>query len=56
MIATRELGRRPGRMRTYSRTIPAPASPAALGLETIAVPGGAPVELDVRLESVAEGV
>ncbi len=56
MISTRELGRRPGSMRTYSRTIPAPASPAALGLETIAVPGAAPVELDVRLESVTEGV
>jgi uncharacterized protein len=43
-------------MRTYSRTIDAPADPARLGLETIAVPAGAPVELGVRLESVTEGV
>jgi uncharacterized protein len=42
-------------MRSYTRTIPAPAEPA-LGLETIAVQAGEPVELDVRLESVTEGV
>lgn len=53
---TRELGRRPGTMKAYTRTIPAPADPAALGLETIAVPAGEPVELTVRLESVSEGV
>jgi uncharacterized protein len=56
VFATRELGRRPGNMRTYSRSIPAPAEPAHLGLETIAVPPGAQIELDVRLESVTEGV
>jgi uncharacterized protein len=56
VFATRELGRRPGIMRTYSRSIPAPAEPAGLGLETIAVPTGAQIELDVRLESVTEGV
>jgi uncharacterized protein len=55
VFITRELGRRPGNMRTYTRTIPAPAEPA-LGLETITVPAGEPVELDVRLESVTEGV
>jgi uncharacterized protein len=38
-------------MRAYSRRIPAPIGPARLGLETIAVP-----ELEVRLESVTEGV
>jgi uncharacterized protein len=43
-------------MRTYSRQIPAPAEPARLGLETIAVPTGKTIELDVRLESVTEGV
>jgi uncharacterized protein len=43
-------------MRSYRRTVPAPAEPAVLGLETIAVPAGEPVELDVRLESVTEGV
>jgi DUF177 domain-containing protein len=56
VFATRELGRRPGIMRTYSRRIPAPAEPARLGLDTIAVPTGESIELDVRLESVTEGV
>ncbi|MFC4945343.1 YceD family protein [Pseudonocardia sp. GCM10023141] len=51
---TRELGRRPGTMRSYQRTIPAPAE--RLGLETIGVPEGSDVELDVRLESATEGV
>jgi uncharacterized protein len=41
-------------MRHYTRTVPAPAD--RLGLDTIAVPAGAPVELDVRLESVTEGI
>jgi len=49
----RELGRRAGTMREYRR--PAPA-PAGLGTDLIGVPGGAPLELDVRLESVTEGV
>lgn len=53
---TRELGRSPGSMRSYARTVPAPDEPARLGLETIAVPPGEPVQLDVRLESVTEGV
>ena len=56
VFATRELGRRPGFMRTYSRRIPAPPEPTRLGLETIAVPTEAAIELDVRLESVTEGV
>lgn len=56
VFATRELGRRPGIMRSYSRRIPAPVGPARLGLETIAVPESAPIELEVRLESVTEGV
>ena len=43
-------------MRAYTRTIPAPGEPEPLGVETIGVPEGAPVELDVRLESVTEGV
>lgn len=42
-------------MRTYERTIPAPAQPR-LGIETIGVPVGSPVELAVRLEAVTEGV
>jgi len=44
-------------MRTYERTIPAPApATPALGVETIGVPAGSPVELAVRLEAVTEGV
>jgi len=36
-----------------SRTVPAPAD---LGIEVLSVPEGAPVELDLRLEAVMEGV
>jgi uncharacterized protein len=44
-------------MRTAQRTVPAPEDPARIGLvDVIAVPGGSPIELDVRLESVTEGV
>lgn len=56
VFGTRELGRRPGAMRTYARTIPAPAAVEQIGLDVIGVPEGEPVELDVRLESVTEGV
>ena len=56
VFSTRELGRRPGNTRTYQRTIGAPAEPSRLGLDTIAVPAGEPIELDVRLESVTEGI
>jgi uncharacterized protein len=41
-------------MRAYTRVVPAPED--GLGLPTIAVPAGSPVELSVRLESVTEGV
>ena len=53
MLDTRELGRRPGSQRQVSRTVPAPAD---LGIEVLRVPLGAPVELDLRLEAVMEGV
>jgi uncharacterized protein len=49
-------------MKTYTRTISAPGESSGdeaggrLGVETIGVPPGSPVELDVRLESVTEGV
>lgn len=49
----RELGRRPGTLREYQRRVPAPAG---LGLDVIGVPEGAPLELELRLESVTEGV
>lgn len=56
VFGTRELGRRPGAMRTYSRTVPAPPSTERIGLDVIGVPEGEPVQLDIRLESVTEGV
>ncbi|WP_368396452.1 DUF177 domain-containing protein [Streptomyces sclerotialus] len=53
MFDTRELGRRPGAMKKVSRSVEAPAD---LGNEVIGVPEGAPIELDLRLESVMDGV
>jgi uncharacterized protein len=53
VLDTRELGRRPGSQREVSRTVPAPAD---LGIEVLHVPEGSPVELDLRLEAVMEGV
>ena len=49
----RELGRRPGAMQEYRRGAPAPG---AIGLDLIGVPDGAPLDLNLRLESVSEGV
>ena len=53
MLDTRELGRRPGSMRKVCPTVPAPAD---LGVDVIGVPEGAELDLDLRLESVMEGV
>ena len=53
VLDTRDLPRRPGAMRTLRRVVPAPAE---LGLELIGVPEGADLSLDLRLESVSEGV
>jgi len=53
VLDTRELGRRPGSQRQVSLTVPAPAD---LGIEVLQVPEGSPVELDLRLEAVMEGV
>ncbi|ATW50807.1 YceD family protein [Streptomyces xantholiticus] len=51
---THELGRRPGALQRLSRTVDAPKD---FGIaDVIGVPEGAPVELDLRLESVMEGV
>jgi DUF177 domain-containing protein len=53
VLDTRELGRRPGSQQQVTRTVPAPAD---LGIEVLRVPEGSPVELDLRLEAVMEGV
>jgi uncharacterized protein len=53
VLDTRELRRQAGQMRTERRQVPAPAG---LGLEMIGVPEGAQLDLDLRLESVTEGV
>ncbi|MDF6018561.1 DUF177 domain-containing protein [Streptomyces sp. JH34] len=51
---TRELGRRPGAMKRLTRTAEAPKD---LGIDgVIGVPENAPLALDLRLESVMEGV
>ncbi|MFC5995244.1 YceD family protein [Pseudonocardia hispaniensis] len=57
VFSTRELGRRPGAMRTVSRSIVAPDAPGVIGIEgVIAVPAGSPMRLELRLEAVTEGV
>jgi uncharacterized protein len=53
VLDTRELSRRPGSMRTVTRTVPAPRD---MGLDVIGVPAGSDVALDLRLEAVMEGV
>jgi len=53
VLDTRELGRRPGTMQTVRREI---AAPAGLRSALVGVPDGAPLVLDLRLESVTEGV
>ena len=50
---TQVLGRRPGTEKTYTRTIDAPTD---LGLDVFGVPAGSPIELEVRLEAVMDGV
>ncbi|MFF2655006.1 YceD family protein [Streptomyces sp. NPDC058045] len=54
---THELGRRPGALQRLTRTVDAPGGDAVLGIKgVVGVPQGAPVELELRLESVMEGV
>jgi uncharacterized protein len=53
VLDTRELGRRPGAMRHVQRAIEAPGD---WRLELVGVPAGSPVQLDLRLESVMDGV
>jgi uncharacterized protein len=57
LFSVREMGRRPGTMRTATRTIAAPDADAAIGVPgVLAVPAGSDIVLDLRLESVSEGV
>ena len=53
VINIARLGRRPGSMMTVSETVP---SPTRIGLDLIGIDEGAPLDLDLRLESVSEGV
>ena len=53
VLDTRELGRRPGSIRRVHTSVPAPER---LSLELVGVAPGAAVELELRLESVMEGV
>jgi uncharacterized protein len=53
VIDIARLGRRPGAMVTLSQNVP---SPFRIGLDLVAIDEGAPLELDLRIESVSEGV
>ena len=53
VLDTHELGRRAGAMKLVQTSVEAPAD---LGIGVIGVPLGSPIELDLRLESVVEGV
>lgn len=53
VLDVRSLGRAPGTMRELRRTV---TTTERLGLDLIGVPAGAEVELDLRLQSVSEGV
>ena len=53
VFSTLELGRRPGSMVQISREI---ELSEPVGTDVIAVPAGAPIDVELRLESVLEGV
>ena len=53
VLDVRDLGHRAGAMKQVTRTAPAPAE---FGLPVIGVPEGSEISLDVRLESVLDGV
>lgn len=53
VLDTGQLPRAPGAMRTVERVV---AAPKDLGLALVGVPEGADLLLDLRLESVSEGV
>lgn len=53
VLDVNDLGRSPGSMRTFESTLEAPAG---FGTDIVTVPEGSSVHLDLRLESVMEGV
>ncbi|HKF88003.1 MAG TPA: DUF177 domain-containing protein [Propionibacteriaceae bacterium] len=53
VLDTHDLGRRAGAMKLVRTTVEAPDD---IGIEVIGVPPRSPVRLDLRLESVVEGV
>ena len=53
VLDTHDLGRRAGTMKEVRTSV---AAPAGLGIAVIGVPPESPIELDLRLESVVEGV
>ena len=53
VLDTRELGRRPGSMRRVRQTVQAPQE---MGRPLASIPAGSELVLDLRLESVMEGV
>lgn len=53
VLDVRRLPRAPGSMSTVVREVPAPAG---LGVAMARVPEGSPIALDLRLESVLEGI
>ena len=53
VIDIARLGRRPGSMNTLQETVPAPRR---MGVEVIGIAEGAPLQLDLTLQSVSEGV
>jgi uncharacterized protein len=47
------LGRRPGSMMTIADTVP---TPSRIGVDMLAIAAGTPLELELNLQSVSEGV
>ena len=53
VVDTHELGRRPGTERTLDLSVDAPAN---LGSDVYGVPEGSPIDIELRLEAVMDGV
>jgi uncharacterized protein len=53
VINISRLGRRPGSMMTFSESVP---NPSRIGLDLVGIDEGAPLNLNLRMESVSEGV